>query len=302
VIVDSHTHVVCPDGDRYPLAHRLDVGRSWWTDSDDSPRALVAAMDTAGVDRAVVVQAVGPYGYDCRCAVDAVEAFPERLALVGAVDMAGVDPAAALGELAGVAPLRGVRVFGVDGAPPTWLTDGRAAALWAVATELNCTIVATLFMADVPSLRPLVEAEPSVPVAVDHAGFPPLATSPPEVALTPLLELADLEAIVVKVSSHVLLEAGGDGDPADLVGRLAEAFGSARLVWGSDHPQTAGLAYPEMVDLARHALRLLPVPDQRAVLGENAVRLWWAPVLGADPHRAGPRGDESAPPASSDPR
>jgi L-fuconolactonase len=290
VIVDSHTHVVCSDGDRYPLARRPDAGRRWWTDGDHSPRALVAAMDAAGVDRAVVVQAIGPYGYDCRCAIDAVEAFPERLVHVGAVDMAGVDPAAALGELAAVAPLSGVRVFGVDGAPPTWLTDGRAAALWAVAAELDCTIVATLFMADVPALRPLVEAEPSVPVAVDHAGFPPLATSPPEVALAPLLELADLEAIVVKVSSHVLLEAGGDGDPADLVGRLAESFGPARLVWGSDHPQTAGLAYPEMLDLARHALRHLPVPDARAVLGENAVRLWRASALGGRSSPGGPRG------------
>ena len=277
MIVDAHTHVVCSDGDRYPLAHRLGAGRGGWTDGDRSARALVAAMDTAGVDRAVVVQAVGPYGYDCRCAIDAVEAFPERLALVGAVDMAGVDPAAALGELAAVAPLRGVRVFGVDGTPPTWLTDGRAAALWAVAADLGCTIVATLFMPHVPALRRLVEAQPSVPVAVDHAGFPALATSPPEVALVPLLELADLGAVVVKVSSHVLLDARSVGDPADLVGRLADSFGSARLVWGSDHPQTTGLAYPEMLDLARHALRILPVPAARAVLGENAARLGWAP-------------------------
>lgn len=285
MIVDSHTHVVSSDTDRYPIAPRPGPGRSWWTGGDHSARALVAAMDAAGVHRAVVVQAVGPYGYDCRYAVDAVGAFPERLALVGAVDMAGANPAAAVAELAAVAPLRGVRVFGVDGAPPAWLTDGRAAAVWAAAAELDCTIVATLFMPDLPALRPLVEASPGVPVAVDHAGFPDLAAGPSEAALAPLLGLADLDPVTVKVSSHVLLEAravGDPGDPADLVDRLAGAFGPTRLTWGSDYPQTAGLTYPGMLDLARHAVRRLPAPGARAVLGDTAARLWWPPSRSAN--------------------
>jgi L-fuconolactonase len=292
MVVDSHTHVVSPDTDRYPLAPR-ELGRAWWTGGDYRATALVAAMDGAGVDRAVVVQAVGPYGYDCRYAIDAVAAFPERLALVGAIDMAGPDPLADLAELAtaaaarSAAPLRGVRLFGVDGNPPTWLADGRAASVWRMAGELGCSIVATLFASDLPALRPLVEAVPAVPVAVDHAGFPDLAGGPPYAGLDPLLDLADLDAVNVKVSTHLFLDAraaGGDGggDPADVVDRLVEAFGPERLAWGSDHPQTAGLAYPEMVDLARHALRRLPPADAHAVLEQTSTRLWWA-------HRTSPR-------------
>jgi L-fuconolactonase len=285
VVVDSHTHVTSLDTDRYPLAPS-GLGRTWWADGDHSAPALVAAMDRSGVDRAVVVQAVGPYGYDCRYAVYAATAFPERLALVGAIDMAGPDPPFDLAELAGLAadaPLRGVRLFGVDGTPPTWLADGRAASVWRLASELGCSIVATLFAPDLAALRPLVEAWPAVAVAVDHAGFPDLAGGPPYAALAPLLDLADLDAVNVKVSSHLLLDAQVDGgDPADLVDRLADAFGAERLAWGSDHPQTAGLTYPQMLDLARHAVRRLPPAGARAVLDETATRLWWTPRMKED--------------------
>jgi L-fuconolactonase len=281
LVVDSHTHVASPDTDRYPLAPPGGggLGRAWWTGGDCSAAALIAAMDGAGVDRAVVVQAVGPYGYDCRYAVDAVAAHPERLALVGAVDMAGPEPAAALADLAAAAPaLRGVRVFGVDGSPPTWLTDGRAASVWRLAGELGCSVVATLFAGDLPALRPLVEAAPGVPVAVDHAGFPDLAGGPPYAGLAPLLGLADLDAVTVKVSSHLFLDArAGGGDPADVVDCLAQAFGAERLAWGSDHPQTAGLTYSQMLDLARHAVRRLPRSAAGAVLHDTASGLWWPP-------------------------
>jgi predicted TIM-barrel fold metal-dependent hydrolase len=291
MVADSHTHVASPDTDRYPLAPS-GLGRTWWTGGDHRAPALVAAMDRAGVDRAVVVQAVGPYGYDCRYAVDATAAFPDRLALVGAVDMAGADPAGALALLAAAAPLRGVRLFGVGGAgggaggggagPPTWLADGRAAAVWAMADDLGCSLVATLFARDLPGLRPLVEARPGVPVAVDHAGFPDLAGGPPYAGLDPLLDLADLDAVNVKVSSHLLLDAqAGGGDPADLVDRLAEVFGAGRLAWGSDYPQTAGLTYPQMLDLARYAARRLTPAEARAILGETATRLWWPPAATA---------------------
>jgi L-fuconolactonase len=278
MIVDSHTHVASPDTHRYPRTPR-GLGTTWWTDGDHSAAALVGAMDGAGVDRAVVVQAVGPYGYDCGYAVDAAATFPERLALVGAIDMAAPDPAGALAELAATAPLRGVRLFGVDGKPTTWLADGRAASVWHLAAELACPIVATLFAGDLPSLRPLVDSQPAVEVAIDHAGFPDLAPGPPYPGLASLLDLADLHAVNVKISSHLLLDAQTGGDPADLVDRLVEAFGTDRLTWGSDYPQTAGLSYPQMLDLARHAVRRLAPADTSAVLGETAARLWWAPRI-----------------------
>lgn len=281
MIVDSHTHIASSDRERYPV-RPTGVGSTWWSPGVHDADRLVAGMERAGVDRAVVVQAVGAYGYDCTYAIDAVAAHPGRLALVGAVDMEDADPARRLGELVEAADgagttLRGARLFGVTGTPPGWLTDGRAEAVWAAAAELGCMLVPTLFAADLCHLRRLIEGRPSVPVALDHCGFPDLTGGPPYVGAAPLHALTDLGPLSLKVSSHLLLDAvgSGSGDPAELVDHLAGAFGATRLCWGSDYPQTQELSYPEMVALGQRAARNLGGDDQAAFMAGNSEGLWW---------------------------
>jgi predicted TIM-barrel fold metal-dependent hydrolase len=264
IVADSHTHVASP---AYPFSP-MGVGSDWWR-SGATVVDLVAAMDAAGVGRAVVVQAVGAYGYDCRCACDAVAGVHgERLTLVVAVDMAGADPASDLVALAASAPVHGVRVFGVGGPPPVWLADGRADDVWAAAASLGITVVPTLFGRDLALLGSVVDRHPAVPVAIDHCGFPH-----PGADLSPaLLALAGLPAVHLKVTTHVLRDAL---DPAGFVAALARAFGSERLCWGSDHPQSLGLKYSEMVTLGRVASAGLTPAGQEEFLAGTAARLWF---------------------------
>jgi predicted TIM-barrel fold metal-dependent hydrolase len=229
-------------------------------------------MDAAGVDAACVVQAIGAYGYDCSYAVDAVTVAPDRLALVVSVDMAGDDPTATLAALAARAPVRAVRVFGVGSADPGWLSNGRGMAIWEAARDLGIGTVPTLWGRDLPALRPIVEGFPDVPTAVDHIGFPDLSDGPPYRDLANVLTLADLPAVHLKVSTHVLEPLD---DPAALVDVLAEHFGSHRICWGSDHPQTHSMSYGEMVELGRHAARRLSPDDREAFLAGTARRLWF---------------------------
>src|SRR5437868_3077595 len=84
VIVDCHTHVASADVARYPML----PGQDWFHGGVVDVDELLATTDGAGVDRAVVVQYVGAYGYDCRYAADAVASAPARLALVTAVALA----------------------------------------------------------------------------------------------------------------------------------------------------------------------------------------------------------------------
>ena len=200
-------------------------------------------MDRAGVERAVVVQAVGPHGFDNTYAAAAVAAHPGRLAFGAAVEPGEPAPPGCAG----------VRLFGVAG-DDAWLDDGRGAATWPTAP----TIVVTLFRDALPRLRRLVEAHPGVPVAIDHCGFP-------DGDLGPVLALADLPPVHLKVSSHVLAP---EPDPAAFVARLTEAYGPDRLCWGSDHPQHGG-DYGELVALGRRAC------DDEAFLGGTAQRLWF---------------------------
>ncbi|MYW01897.1 amidohydrolase family protein [Streptomyces sp. SID3343] len=274
--VDAHVHVASADRARYPLAPS-GVGSPWFRADDVGTLDLLAALDSGGVERAVVVQAVGAYGYDCAYAIDSVRAHPDRLALVGSVDMDAADPARALSVLAHEAGelLRGVRVFGVHGHDPRWLDDGRADDVWALAGDLGLNVVPVLFPAALGRLGAVVARHPDVPVALDHCGFVDLSDGAPFAAAGPLLDLAALPAVRVKVSSHVLELAAAAGDPADLVDRLAATFGAHRAAWGSDHPQTTGHTYPEMVALGRHSARRLAPADRESFLGGTALALWW---------------------------
>ena len=269
--VDSHVHVASADTARYPLAP-TGVGSDWWREDRDVTH-LLATLDEAGVEAAVVVQAVGAYGYDCAYAIDAVATAPDRLALVCALDLDGPDPAGVLSRLAADAPVRAVRVFGVGATAPGWLRDGRAAPVWAAAEAAGVGIVPTLWDRDLPALRPLIEAHPAVPVAVDHCGFTDFTDGPPYAAAGALFDLADLPAVHLKVSSHVLEPLP---EPADLVDELARRFGADRLCWGSDFPQTQSHPYPELVALGQRACRRLDDAGQQAFLAGTARRLWFS--------------------------
>ncbi|MFF7244760.1 amidohydrolase family protein [Embleya sp. NPDC008237] len=277
LVVDAHVHVASADRERFPLAPS-GVGSPWFHADDVGARELSAAMHAGGVHRAVVVQAVGAYGYDCSYAIDAVRADRDRFALVGAVDMDSADPACALAALARRAGelLRGVRMFGAHGHRPSWLEDGRADEVWALAGELGLTVVPVLFPDALPRLGAVVARHPDVPVALDHCGFVDLTGGAPFAAAAPLFDLAALPAMRVKVSTHVLNRAAVEGDPADLVDRLAQTFGADRMVWGSDHPQTVGSPYPAMVALGRRAARRLSPADRDDFLGRTALSLWWS--------------------------
>jgi L-fuconolactonase len=217
-------------------------------------------LDTAGVDRAVVVQAIDAYGHDCRCAAAAVGAHPARLALVASVDMDGDDPAADLAALVAQAPaaVGSVQLLGVGSVEPVWLVDGRALAVWDLAAELGLTLVACVFTRNLPDLAAVVEYRPEVPIALDHCAFP------------------DLPEVHLEVTSYVLEMAERDeGDPAPIVERLATAFGANRLAWGSDHPQDRRLTYAGKVELAHHATRTLGPAERDAVLAGTALHLWF---------------------------
>ena len=272
MLVDAHTHVSCGDDPAFP-PHPTGVASDWWRHGGTVDE-LVKELDTAAVDRAVVVQAVGAYAHDCGCAAAGVAQHPGRLALIVSLDMEADDPAETMAELMGSLPVApaGVRLFGVGSVEPMWLSDGRAAAVWDLAAELGTTLVATVFTRHLPELAAVVEARPQVSVALDHCAFPDMGAD----GEAAVLRLAELPEVHLKVTSYVLEMADRDeGDPAPLVERLATAFGANRLCWGSDHPQDQRSTYPGKVELAHHAVRSLGAADRDAVLADTALRLWF---------------------------
>jgi predicted TIM-barrel fold metal-dependent hydrolase len=272
-VIDAHLHVVSADTGRYPLQPG-GFGRDWWTGRAIDVGQIGRDLAAAGVDRGVIVQAVGPYRNDNRYARDAVATDRDRYALVAAIDAAGADPGTELTALVAPGDVAGVRVFAASG-DASWLTDGRGEAIWAAADEAGVPIVAALFPDHLEALAALVSARPGVTVALDHLAFPDLTGGPPYPRAGALLSLAALPVVRLKLTTISLLSARAAGGTRALVDHLAGAFGPERIAWGSDHPQSYEVPYPEMVQLALGACVGLDPPARAAVLGGTAARLWF---------------------------
>ena len=278
MIIDTHTHVSSMDTERYPFKPGDFPTSKWWM-KDATVEHLLSVFDGAGVERGVLVQGIGAYGFDNRYVVAAAATEPERLRCVVAVDMEGPDPVADIEAVVKTGRVDGVRLFGVgqpaDAPPPDWLSDGRAAAVWEAVGALGLSLIPVLWPSGLPDLFKLVEAHPNVVVALDHCGMPDLAGGHPFPSAGALFDLADLDAIYLKVSTHVLHEAEEHGDPAEFLDAVAGQFGADRLCWGSDHPQTQ-MPYPQMIELAKRASRNLSTDDQERFLSGTALALWWS--------------------------
>ena len=262
MIVDAHTHIMCPDRDRYPV-QATGQGSNWWETGGDVTE-LRAAMDANGIDRAVLVQAMAVYQSDCRCAADTAAADPQRFALVTGVDMDGDDPAATVRDHA-LLGATGVRLMAFRTRTNAWLTDGRGNEVWTAAAETGLVIVAMAGPETFDDLLALCATVPHVPVAVDHAG------SYRQRDDAGLVRLAQAPSVHLKVTTTNLKAP----DAREWFEGLVDAYGAERLCWGSDFPQTTMRPYSAMLELARAATVGLDDEQRAAYFGGNSARLWW---------------------------
>ena len=275
-ILDTHIHIASDDVDRYPR-QPTGVGSDWWLRGGFDAEALLRSMDECGVAGGMFVQPVGLYGYDNSYTIDAAADHADRVRAVICVDMDGDDAPGEIVRLGRSAAVTGVRMFGVGGRS-AWIDkpDAGAAAFEAAATA-GLVAVLTVFSAQLTTLKPLIDRFPNVPVAIDHCGFPDLDGGVADAGQA-LFDAVSSPNVSLKVSTHLLraaMETQDLTDPADLVDQLAEHFGAARLMWGSDYPQSPR-GYDEMVDLGRRSCRRLSAADQAAYLGASARALFFS--------------------------
>jgi predicted TIM-barrel fold metal-dependent hydrolase len=276
MIVDTHVHLASPDRSRYPVAP-TGIGSPWWRHEPPFAESFAVEMGRAGVERAVIVQPVGAYGFDNSYVVDAAAALPGRLMAVVAVDLDAPEVESDIGRLAGIPAVTGVRFFAMTAAR-RWVDAGTCGPMLEVATECGLTVVLTVVQADLPVLHAALAASPA-PLVLDHCAFPQYVDGR-VAAGQPVLRLAELPHVGLKVTTQCFEAAQGDGRA--LLEQLTERFGSQRLVWGSDFPQTHS-RYGEAVSSGRRACGGLDPDSQAAYMGANASRLFFAAPSAFDP-------------------
>jgi predicted TIM-barrel fold metal-dependent hydrolase len=244
---------------------------------------MVAAMDAVGVDGAVLVSPFSMYRYDASYALEVFAAHPGRFGLVKPVDPA--DPAVAdtIADWAATEGTIAIRLMinrdgvSTDAADPGLNRVLAAAAQHSLPVNLMCT-------GRLEQARLLAARNPGTMLVIDHLGLPqphePPAPAQPFADLPKLLTLAAHDNVAVKISGACTLshEAFPYRDIWDPLGRIFDAYGFNRCMWGTDWTRAVGLlTYGQGVEAFRVTDRLSD-GDRAALMGETLARVYkWSP-------------------------
>ena len=244
---------------------------------------MVAAMDAVGVDGAILVSPFSMYRYDASYAKDVYAAHPDRFRLVKPVDPTDPSVAETIADWAGAAGTVGIRVFlrdsaSTDPADPAINRVLALAAQHSMPVNLACT-------GRLDQAGGLAARNPNTQLVIDHLGLPqpqlPPAPAEPFAALPQLLALAVHDNIAVKVSGACTLsrEAFPYRDIWDPLGRVFDAFGFNRCMWGTDWTRAVNLlTYEQGVEAFRVTDRLSD-SERAALMGETLTKIYnWSPA------------------------
>ena len=165
MIVDSHLHLFRAVSDSYPRAVYEVMAPA---EREELAEGLLEYMESAGVDRAVVV----PLSAHEHYLREILEAFPGRFAGVGVFDPDVADPAADLVRRVDDVGIQGLRVFRLGEPVP----DVETLATFPLLAAMEERGVTLWFYADPGQLAMLdriLELLPGLDVVLNHLGFCP---------------------------------------------------------------------------------------------------------------------------------
>jgi len=244
---------------------------------------MVAAMDNVRVDGAILVSPFSMYRYDASYAKQVYAAHPDRFRLVKPVDPTDPSIADTIADWAGTAGTVGIRVFlrdnaSTDPADPAINRVLALAAKHSLPVNLACS-------GRLDQASGLAARNPNTQVVIDHLGLPqpqsPPVPAEPFAALPQLLALAVHDNVAVKVSGACTLsrEAFPYRDIWDPLGRVFDAFGFNRCLWGTDWTRAVNLlTYEQGVEAFRVTDRLSD-SEKTALMGETLSKIYsWSPT------------------------
>lgn len=286
-IVDSHQHF-------------LDIDRFFYRWMPSGPNVLrrnylcedlLPELASTGVSHTIVVEAHSS-SQETAYLLELAARTPWIAGVVGWVDLGSRDVGRSLEALRRNPKLVGVRHQVESDPDEAWLVrpstvEGlRALAAAGLAYDL---VVYPKHLKYVPRVA---EKVPTLRMALDHLGKPPIGDRALEPWASDAKEIARIPHLFCKISGMVT-EAPGERvtfeDLKPYVDHVVEQFGPGRLMWGSDWPVCLKAAsYARVMELARQAVASFTESQQKAFWGGTALQFYHVPA-GADriDHRGG---------------
>jgi predicted TIM-barrel fold metal-dependent hydrolase len=245
---------------------------------------MVEAMNSVGVDGALLVSPYSMYRYDASYALEVHARHPSRFGLIKPFDPhseAIADEIAEWAETPGVVGARLMLKYQSFEADDPGINQILAAGDQA-AIPINVMCSGKL-----PLLRELARRHPKTQIVVDHVGLvqPSEPPAPPEpfADLANVVSLAAYDNVAIKISgactlSHQLFPFPDIWEP---LGKVFDAFGFDRCMWGTDWTRAVDLlTYKEGVEAFRVTDQLSD-SERSALMGGTLERIYnWSPSEG----------------------
>lgn len=272
MVIDAHQH----------FWHYDPVRDSWIDDSmekirrDFLPDDLQPLYRSLGIDGSVAVQAA-PQEEETHFLLELAESRPFIRAVVGWIDFEAPGLQERLDELNGFRKLAGFRHILQAEDPSYMLRETFLRGIEALAPH-RFTYDLLLYPRHLKAAAELVAQFPEQTFILDHLAKPPVRSGEIEPWREQLLELAAFDNVCCKLSGLVTEADWNRWNRRDLrpyIQTAIEAFGPARLLFGSDWPVCLLAGSLEQVfETIREAIAPLSESDRRAILGENAAELY----------------------------
>lgn len=243
---------------------------------------MIKAMDEVGVDGALLVSVYTMYRWDESYAVAVQKAHPGRFGVIKPVNANDPKVADTIATWAAMDGTVAIRIMFTPEISTDAADPGINRVLAAAAKhDLPVNLMARGRLEQVAELA---KRNPNTTLVIDHLGleqpFAPPAPPQPWHELPKLLALAAHPNVVVKITGACTLshEKFPYKDIWDPLGRIFDAFGLDRCMWGTDWTRAVALlTYKEGVNSFRVTDRLSD-SDRAVLMGGSLQKIYgWSP-------------------------
>ena len=261
-------------------------GRPWHAVLAGPPEVtaadMIKAMDSVGVDGALLVSVYTMYRWDASYAVAVQKAHPGRFGVIKPVNANDPKVADTIAEWAAMDGTVAIRIM----MTPEVSTDAADPGINRVlAAAAKHDLPVNLLARDrLEQVAELAKRNPNTQIVIDHLGleqpFVPPAPPNPWHELPKVLAVAAQKNVAIKISGACTLshEKFPYKDIWDPLGRIFDAYGLDRCMWGTDWTRAVNLlTYKEGVDSFRVTDRLSD-SDRATLMGGSLQKIYgWSP-------------------------
>ena len=242
---------------------------------------MVAAMDAVGVDGALLVSPFSMYRYDASYALEVYAKHPGRFGLIKPFDPESETVADEMARWTATPGVVGARIMltnlALEADHPGLGRILDAGARAGVPVNVMCST-------KLPTLRQLARSHPNTRIVVDHVGlvqpFEPPAPPEPFADLPNVLSLAECDNVAIKISGACTLSHQPFPYPDiwEPLGRVFDAFGFDRCLWGTDWTRAVDLLTYEQGVEAFRVTDQLSDSERAALMGGTLAKIYnWSP-------------------------